>query len=57
MNDLEQKPKCPEGTVENHKGECVPRDTIITRDDLEKMKQGSKMFGDLVRKHLPSQSS
>jgi len=50
--DQEHK-KCPEGTVENALGQCVPKDQIIIQTDIDAMKQGSKQSGELVRKHLP----
>jgi len=45
--------KCPEGTVENAKGQCVPIDQIFTQSDVVAMVQGSRQSGQLVKKHLP----
>ncbi len=45
--------KCPEGTVENAKGQCVPIDQIFTQTDIDDMVRGSRQSGELVKKHLP----
>ena len=41
--------KCPEGTVENAKGQCVPIDQIFTQTDIDDMVRGSRQSGELVK--------